>query len=486
MGNTEMKFDPPNTPEQSEILDLALTSRRNLLVNALAGTAKTTTIERVGTACDRTPILYLVFNKRNQDEAARRMPSHVECRTFNALGHRAWANQTGRRLTIDTKKSYTILKGLIDGLGRAEKSEAYDSFSEILAAARLAKITGYIPTGRFEGVSPLVRDDPFDEEPTWLETHLLDALLTKSIQVAFSGTIDFDDQIYMPTLFGGSWPQFPLVMVDEAQDLSPINHAMLKQLITQRIIAVGDPYQSIYAFRGAVQKGMDTLRTDYNMEEKTLSVSFRCPQAVVRRARSLVPGFTYPEWAIEGEVNELDSWSYDHISDSAAIICRNNAPLFSLALRLIRFGRGVKLVGSDIGPNLLRTMKRLGPESLTQRQVLDAINRAEAEALAKARSPASTSDKYDCLRVFAEQGPNLSSAIGYAEHLFKSGGTIQLLSGHKAKGLEWDTTYHLDPWRIPSRYATTEEEHSQELNVRYVIETRAKRVLNIVNLGDLK
>src|SRR6266700_7313350 len=481
-----MKFDPPNTPEQADILDFALTRKENLLVNALAGTAKTTTIERVGTVCDRTPILYLVFNKRNQDEAAKRMPSHVECRTFNALGHRAWSNQIGRRLTIDTKKSYTILKGLIDGLGRAEKSEAYDSFSEILAAARLAKVTGYIPSGRFKGVSPLIRDDPFDEEPTWLQTHLLDALLTKSIQVAYNGTIDFDDQIYMPTLFGGTWPQFPLVIVDEAQDLSPIDHAMLKQLTTQRLIAVGDPYQSIYAFRGAVQKGMDTLRTDYNMEEKTLSVSFRCPQAIVYRARQRVPSFTFPEWAIEGEVNELDSWSSDRISDGAAIICRNNAPLFSLALRLIRAGRGVKLVGSDIGPNLLRTLKRLGPETLTQTQVLDAIDRAETEALAKSRSPASTADRFECLRVFAEQGPTLSVAIGYAQRLFAGGGAIQLLSGHKAKGLEWDTTYHLDPWRIPSRYATTEEEVNQELNVRYVIETRTKRVLNVVNLGDLK
>src|SRR6266700_6394034 len=486
MGNTEMKFDPPNTPEQSEILDLALTSRRNLLVNALAGTAKTTTIERVGRVLNKTPVLYLVFNKRNQDEATKRMENHVECKTFNALGHRAWTNQIGRRLTIDTKKSYTILKGLIDGLGHAEKREAYESFSEILAAARLAKITGYIPAGRFEGVRPLVRDDPFDEEPSWLQTHLLDALLTNSIKVAYSGTIDFDDQIYMPTLFGGSWPQFPLVMVDEAQDLSPINHAMLKQLITQRIIAVGDPYQSIYAFRGAVQKGMDTLRTDYNMEEKTLSVSFRCPQAIVQRARQRVPNFTFPEWAIEGEVNELSSWSYDHISDGAAIICRNNAPLFSLALRLIRAGRGVKLVGSDIGPNLLRSLKKLGPETLTQTQVFDAINRAEGEALAKARSPASTADRFECLRVFAEQGPTLSAAIGYAQHLFAAGGTIQLLSGHKAKGLEWDTTYHLDPRRIPSLYATTDEEVNQELNIRYVIETRTKRVLNVVNLGDLK
>jgi superfamily I DNA/RNA helicase len=74
--------------------------------------------------------------------------------------------------------------------------------------------------------------------------------LAINIEQAFRGIIDFDDQIYMPTLFGGSWPQFPLVMIDEAQDLSPINHAMLSKLVKHRLIAVGDPYQSIYGFRG--------------------------------------------------------------------------------------------------------------------------------------------------------------------------------------------------------------------------------------------
>src|SRR6266702_8509380 len=111
----------------------------------------------------------------------------------------------------------------------------------------------------------------------------------------------------MPTLFGGTWPQFPLVMVDETQDLSPLNHAMLDRLVVQRLIAVGDPYQAIYAFRGAVQNGMEVLRRNYSMETKTLSISFRCPISVVQRARVLVPSFAYPEWAVEGEVNELDS-----------------------------------------------------------------------------------------------------------------------------------------------------------------------------------
>ncbi len=65
--------------------------------------------------------------------------------------------------------------------------------------------------------------------------------------------------------------------------------------------------------------------------------------------------------------------------------------------------------------------------------------------------------------------------LGYAEHLFASSGPILLMSGHKSKGLEFDEVFHLDPWRIPSQYATEGEGYEQELNVEYVVRTRAKR-----------
>ena len=77
-------------------------------------------------------------------------------------------------------------------------------------------------------------------------------------------------------------------------------------------------------------------------------------------------------------------------------------------------------------------------------------------------------------RVFAGFGPTLGAAIAYCETLFKAQGPIQLLSGHKAKGLEWDTVYHLDPHRIPSPWSKEGEALEQEKNVRYVIETQSK------------
>lgn len=103
----------------------------------------------------------------------------------------------------------------------------------------------------------------------------------------------------------------------------------------------------------------------------------------------------------------------------------------------------------------------------------------------KTRRKAALEDRVECLRIFADQGPNLGAAIAYAEHLFRQTGSIQLLSGHKSKGLEWDVVYHLDPWRCGGRRDLSPEDMEQELNIRYVIETRAKKELHIVNMENI-
>ena len=83
------------------------------------------------------------------------------------------------------------------------------------------------------------------------------------------------------------------------------------------------------------------------------------------------------------------------------------------------------------------------------------------------------------MRVFACFGKTLSEATGYAEFLFKQHGAITLTTGHKAKGLEWDTVYHLDPYLI----RTDKEE--QEKNLSYVITTRSANKLYEVESKDI-
>ena len=480
------------TDEQAAIIDYALGNQgvpQNLLINALAGAAKTSTLRFLCKYMPLVPTLSLAFNKRIADEMSKVLPGHVRCATMNSIGHRVWGSAVGKRLVLDTRKNFNLVKEGIDKLSRLEKQYAYEDFGEIMKTISRAKLNGYIPAGMPSGRSLLTADEFFgnlDEEPEGWFMELVNNALLASIKQAYSGLIDFDDQIYMPTLFGGSFPQHPRVLADEAQDFSRLNHVMLEKLVPKEswLCAVGDPWQSIYAFRGADSNSMSWLRDRFSMHEMTLSVSFRCAQSIVRNAHSRVPHMRWPSWAVEGEVTTLTEWDATSIPDNAAVICRNNAPLLSCALILLRAARGVHLVGTDLGPQLVKALKKLGTAEMEQQDVFAAIDSWEQEKLRKARNAGVVADKAECLRVFAGFGPTLGAAIAYCEHLFASKGPIQLLSGHKSKGLEWSVVYHLDPQRCPSPWAKDGESLEQELNVKYVIETRAKEKLFFVRLED--
>lgn len=499
-----MTFDP--TPEQAHILTTANATSAHLLISALAGCAKTTTLVLLAKSLrPRKPILSLAFNKRIALEMRERMPGHVECSTLNALGHRAWGTKLDLRLTLAAEKQSDNLKAYIDSQPKAAQRALWDDFGEIKRSIDTARTRALLPdeVGEHcisEGLANLSIETAVD---------LVRRLLAQSIAQAQEGRIDFLDQLYMPTLFGATYPAYPYVFVDEAQDLSPLNHLMLRQIVppSGRLIAVGDPHQSIYGFRGAVSNGMDTLRDDWSMTILPLSVTFRCPQALVRRAQRRVPHFRWAPSAPVGEIINLTSWETRAdlaesettegaftlwtpagVPDGAAIICRNNAPLFRVALTLLRARRGINLVGFDLGPQLLKVMRKLGALSMDSAESLAALEVWTAAQIKRRPSTESaTHDRAECIAVFLEGAPTLGEAILAAEDVFAAKGPIQLLSGHKSKGLEWDTVYHLDPWRVPSRRAEPgTEDYEQELNIRYVIETRAKSRLILANAEDFQ
>lgn len=214
------------------------------------------------------------------------------------------------------------------------------------------------------------------------------------------------------------------------------------------------------------------------MTELMLSVSFRCPVSVVRHAQWRAPHMQWPDWAKEGEVRYLPSWGVDDLEDNSAVICRNNAPLFSLAIKLLKNGRYAELMGNDIGKSLVKIMKKFGPTSTPQPTVLQSISEWEEEKITKSkkRAEGGIRDRAECMRVFALQGANLGDAIAYAEHIFAAKGPIKLMTGHKAKGLEFQDVWFMDEHLVG--------DEGQERNLRYVIQTRSKERLTYVKLED--
>jgi hypothetical protein len=110
------------------------------------------------------------------------MPGHVTSKTLNAVGHGIWATACGKRLTVDSKKSFELLKLAIEALPRNDRQDARDCFAETLKAVSAAKMQGYVPEGKFSHAKRLASRadfiDSFDEEPGSLVLSLVDEVLT--------------------------------------------------------------------------------------------------------------------------------------------------------------------------------------------------------------------------------------------------------------------------------------------------------------------
>lgn len=481
------KFKP--TPEQSAIVEALATSSDNLLVDALAGAAKTSTL--VLAANDPrmidTPTLCLAFNKKIADEMKRRLPSNCESATLNSLGHRTWGRAIGRRLNVDSRKNYKILKALFEEEPKGQQDRLWEVFADLNRAFSHAKTVGWVPSScTRSGGKSLIDDDDFFESLEYrfepYEEQILTRAVNQSINDAYAGNIDFDDQIYMPTCFPATFVEFPLTMIDEAQDLNALQHEMLRQIVREnRIMAVGDPCQAIYAFRGAFNNSMELLSTQFAMTRLRLSTSFRCPIAVVKEARWRAPDMQWPEWAKEGEIRELSEWDSNTIPENAAIICRNNAPIFSMAVKLFAAGRYAEIVGNDIGKGMVKTMKGLGPMEMTTDQTLEALEKWERIRLSKTREHGQDKvrDMATCMEIFIMNAESLGGSIAYAERIMSQTGRIKMMTGHKSKGLEFPDVFILD-----QQLLRTSEEHSggknQDRNLLYVMQTRAQERLTYI------
>jgi len=473
-----MNFSP--TEEQIAAVAAAKDTDDNLIIQALAGAAKTSTLILIAEALSTTSILALAFNKKIAVEMQQRLPPNCQAMTLNALGHRTWMEATGRRFKVETSKTYDIMKELVEDLGPEDKKEAYDRFSELIRLVGFGKACGYIPSGHYDRARRLMDDESFfahiEQQLTDVERDLVTKATLISLDQSFKGLIDFDDQVLMPTIFQGAFPRYPLVLIDEAQDLSALNHATLHKLAKRRLIAVGDSRQAIYGFRGAHEDSMSVLQQSFSMKELNLSISFRCPEAIVEHARWRAPHMK--AFRSGGSVNKLDLWSAHDLPEVAAIICRNNAPLFSIAIKLLKAGRSCEIGNSDIAKVLAKTMSKLGKPNMLKAELISAIDRWEEKEKNKnkKRAHGGIADRAACMRVFAEQGDNLGEAIAYANHLASQVGSLKLLTGHKSKGLEFDDVFFLDEELVGPE--------DQDPNLRYVIITRAKNSLTYIRSAD--
>lgn len=522
------------TEEQQAVIEATGRGASNLMIRAYAGCSKTTTLEMAAPQV-KSLALSLAFNKKIAVEMAKRLPSNFQTKTMNGLGHGAWAKAIPhvQSIQLDDKKLGKLVSQVAKDRKVPLHSDQWDGLRRLTSGAMQAGIVpegsgpeGFLPDTR-ESWQSVADEQLMFEDDFELLWELAREVLEKDIELARQGVISFDDQIFCPTMLGGRFPQFPVLFVDEAQDLSPLNHRMLELSgnANTRLVAVGDERQAIYAFRGADGRSMDSIRRlkpGDSWSDLPLVTTFRCPKAIVARQQGHAPGFrAWPsnvdglfklfKVKAQGEAEDLtgEGWTWAEIQAalpqsgaSLAILCRNNGPLMAMAFKLIRQGVGVHMLGRELGKGLVTLSKKLCAKDETPVDAVRAVIRewADREAgLARANGKdekvAGITDRAECLFAVCDgAGVRDAGALRSAlEKLFaRESGLVTLSSIHRAKGLEWDVVLHLDPWRVPSRWAKQaakrgdEIQMRQEFNLIYVAETRTRHTLINANLEDFQ
>jgi len=109
-------------------------------------------------------------------------------------------------------------------------------------------------------------------------------------------------------------PRFDWICLDEVQDLNPEEIDVALSLVKGKLFAVGDPYQSIYGFQGALGPQVIPLLNRLGCKRVDLHNNYRsCPEVVERLEK------IYKRHLVSKEVRE---------NGLTSILCRTNDDVF--------------------------------------------------------------------------------------------------------------------------------------------------------------
>ena len=501
---TAIEYEP--SQYQKAIFDYIQHEKGNLVVEAAAGSGKTYTLVKALSLIPQDKrVLMTAFNKDIVKELTKKVKEfpNVEVRTLHGLG----MILTTRGLGIGGMKpegyKYTQLiynhwqdltKTNINKLSRNARKSFVENTKKLVDFGRF-----YLATTRSEMIELMTKYDipcVADEVDV--------ALKVMAIGGKNLGSIDYTDMIWMPHIYDLHLQEceYDFIMVDECQDLNVAERNLVLRCLKEggRLIAVGDSNQCIYGFSGSDPDSFRAIQSIPNTVSMPLSISYRCPESVVKFAQNLVPSIEAKQGAEEGVI--LDCVSLDDVHDGDMVLCRNNAPLLQVYCKLLEQGKRAYIRGSDVGKNLqnivigthkdyLHTnLKRDGVfirlyEDLfnSRKAIMERYGISQEDAMKHETIQA----KLDMIRALEVLGADLTTTEELTkkiEDIFPKndkGEGIMLSTVHKAKGLEADNVFIACASLMPSKSALDEWQVQQERNLMYVAYTRAKKVLGFLN-----
>lgn len=485
---------------QQLILDEWLNTDNNILISAVAGSGKTSTLLMLLEHCQyRT--LFVAFNKAIQEEIQNKMDQRGlkqgKAMTMHALGLTA-IRGAGIRFSIQNNKNWNILsqmqnenRGLFRSIPREDKLRLLYSLIDMNDVSRMFLTDDIGEIRRHLAVMDKILMDHNSLPNLWNTFLQYRARSYEGNNIE----IDFADMLYLPVIRNLAIPVYPYyLMVDEAQDLSVVQHRLLDILLgqntIQKWIAVGDRNQAIYGFSGALSNSFDKfLDKPGNTVELPLDICYRCAKSIIASSNEVYPVMVAAR-EDEGIVDTIsDPLS---IKNNSMVICRNSGPLISLYFTLLSLGKSCYINGSEIMAYLLKFLKPYENHTIYSATV--EMNYKLQELMEKENDSEDGKFKFHIFNEnyenfiilstnMSEPSEPMSSFTQKLKFLFNDrGNAIMLCTIHKSKGLENDVVYILEESLIPSKFAKSPEQLRQEKNLKYVARTRARNEMYFLNL----
>lgn len=474
---------------QKVIFDVYEKTNKNIVVEATAGSGKTTTIVEL---CKRTPIykkcFFSAFNKSIAEELSSRLPERIDVSTFHSKGLKTLLKNFRFKLKVNENKCFKIGKQILtlDDVPEKQQLKYLFDLQIIWNSIRLGLLVAYeqdIPNICIEkdlDFKSRMIEDIRNIEEEWLKR-------AKFINNGRDFEVDFTDMLYLPYILLKSedFSKYDVVVVDECQDLCALQKELIFNYIKPlggRLVCVGDSKQCIYSFIGSSVSNFKQLQNLDNTVTLPLDVTYRCARSVVEEAKKVFSqGIEAAENAIEGIVRK---GNLEEARTGDFVLCRNNLPLIDAFIILLQKGIKASIKDKDFGKSLLNILEKINRIEDLNILMNEKLEELKERGLSKAAAMNNVSylslvEKCSILERLSNIWTSVEVMKSKIEKIYtedEKDGVI-LSTIHKSKGLESDRVFFLNPNLIPSPRVTCEEALYSEYCLKFVAITRAKKEL---------
>ena len=462
------------TAEQKSIVE---SDKEKLIVNACAGSGKTTTLYHFAQARAEEKILYLAFNKSMQQEAEERFAGieGTEVRTVHSLAYGQVGYKYKDKLTYKYK-TYQLAQDLGYNFNNSAQVDL------IYEVNKLFK--GYLRSAAFSLEAYIDNLSQDLENPKDKILNLLVKIF--KLKKDPNSEVDITHNFYLK-LFQLSRPKldrkYDLLLLDEAQD---INEVIIDIFRGQKMkkVAVGDSNQQIYAWNGAVD-ALEKLAG----ERYYLSHSFRIGEELARICNLLLYAFKGEQQVkIKGESDRQSLGEVDR-DKTYTKLCRTRAKVFDNAVTKIKQGAKIYFEGGVYAYNFdtfIEAWKFRQGEPYNDPLLAPFSSYEEMKAYADNVNDLELKYLIKVVEKYEEQIPDYVKRINRFALDKKVGADIILSTLHRAKGLEYQQLILEDDFldvavikKLLEQGKITKEEISEEINIIYVALTRSCGVLEL-------